>query len=64
MDDTATLALMKSFYRHLAGGEDRGSALALAKRDLLAQYGKDAVPYYWGAFAILGEAAMPLSLKN
>ena len=64
VDDTATLALMKSFYRHLAGGEDRGSALALAKRDLLAQYGKDAVPYYWGAFAILGEAAMPLSLTN
>jgi CHAT domain-containing protein len=64
VDDTATLALMKSFYRHLALGADRGSALTLAKRDLLAQRGKDAVPYYWGAFGILGEAAMPLSLGN
>ncbi len=64
VDDTATLTLMKSFYRHLASGEDRGSALALAKRDLLAQHGKDAVPYYWGAFGIVGEAAMPLSPKN
>ncbi len=64
VDDTATLALMKSFYRRLAAGEDRGSALALAKRDLLARHGKDAVPYYWGAFGIVGEAAIPLSPKN
>jgi CHAT domain-containing protein/tetratricopeptide (TPR) repeat protein len=64
VDDTATLSLMKSFYRHLGSGEDRGAALALAKRDLLARHGKDAVPYYWGAFGIVGEAAMPLSPKN
>jgi CHAT domain-containing protein/tetratricopeptide (TPR) repeat protein len=64
VDDTATLALMKSFYRHLGSGENRGSALALAKRDLLARHGEDAVPYYWGAFGIVGEAAMPLSPKN
>jgi CHAT domain-containing protein len=63
-DDTATLAVMKEFYGQLAAGKDRGSALAGAKRGLISRFGKDAVPFYWGAFTMVGEAAMPVSLKN
>jgi CHAT domain-containing protein len=38
-DDTYTLALMKQFYRHLALGQDKDSALRRAQIDLLAYLG-------------------------
>jgi len=61
-DDTFTSDLMKRFYTHLAQGEDKATALRDAKRDLLAKYGTQVSPYYWGAFVLIGDggSAIPL----
>ncbi|MGB7025501.1 MAG: CHAT domain-containing protein, partial [Candidatus Acidiferrales bacterium] len=61
-DDTFTSALMKNFYAHLAQGEDKATALRDAKRDLLAKYGSQVSPYYWGAFVLIGDGGSPLPL--
>jgi CHAT domain-containing protein len=61
-DDIATTTLMKRFYSYLEKGEDKGSALRLAKLDLIRQYKEDAVPYYWAGFTIHGEATTTVSL--
>ena len=65
-DDTYTLALMKHFYRHLADGQDKGSALRQAKIDLLGEFAEHAIPFYWAGFIMVGEgsgAIRPLERK-
>jgi CHAT domain-containing protein len=47
---------MKHFYGHIARGEDKVSALANAKRDMMDRY-KDISPYYWAPFVLVGEGA-------
>ena len=59
-DDTFTSALMKRFYTHLAQGEDKATALRDAKLDLLAKYGAQVSPYYWGAFVLIGDGGAPI----
>ncbi len=54
VDDMQSLLLMKAFYGHLARGDTAASALAFAKRDLIAQLGKDASPSSWAGFVLLG----------
>ena len=61
-DDTYTLELMKRFYIHIAEGQDKAMALRGAKLDLLAKYGKDVSPYYWGAFVLGGDGGSPIRL--
>ena len=61
-DDTYTHALMNRFYTHIAEGADQASALREAKVDLLAKYGKEVPPYYWGAFILIGDGGSPIPL--
>ncbi len=62
-DDTYTLALMERFYTHIAEGQDKATALRQAKLDLLAKYGKQVPPYYWGAFVLVGDGGSPIPLR-
>jgi CHAT domain-containing protein/tetratricopeptide (TPR) repeat protein len=61
-DDTYTLALMESFYTHVAQGQDSTAALRQAKLDLLEQHGRQVPPYYWAAFVLVGDGATPIQL--
>src|SRR5438477_975275 len=61
-DDTYTLDLMKRFYTHIAEGQDKAAALRHAKIDLLAKYGRQVPPYYWGAFILVGDGGSPIRL--
>src|SRR6266436_2883928 len=62
-DDTYTLDLMERFYTHIAEGQDKASALRQAKLDLLAKYGRQVPPYYWGAFVLVGDGGSPIPLR-
>ncbi len=62
-DDTYTLALMERFYTHIAEGQDKATALRQAKLDLLAKYGRQVPPYYWGAFVLVGDGGSPIPLR-
>jgi len=59
-DDTFTAALVKQFYKNLADGMDKGSALRKAKLDLMKKFGDQAMPFYWAGFVLDGESASPL----
>ena len=61
-DDTYTLALMERFYTHLEEGQDKAAALRQAKLDVLAKYGRQVPPYYWGAFVLVGDGGSPIPL--
>lgn len=56
-DDTYMLALMKHFYRHVADGQDKGSAVRQAKIDLLVEFGEQALLFYWASFTMVGEGS-------
>jgi len=58
VNDNATKELMKSFYHHwLDEGMNKHDALWQAKLDLRnnASHPEWALPYYWGAFVLIGE---------
>ena len=55
-EDAFTTALMRRFYAHLKRGEDKATALTLAKRDLIAMYESNAKPFYWAGFRLVGDA--------
>lgn len=61
-DDTYTLDLMERFYTHIAEGQDKAAALRQAKLDLLAKFGRQVPPYYWGAFVLTGDGGSPIRL--
>ena len=60
VDDSATKALMKDFYRHLGEGRDKSTALRLAKLDYLQRQG-DLSPGFWAAFTLVGDGSAPIS---
>jgi CHAT domain-containing protein len=60
VDDSATEALMKDFYRHLASGEDKAFALRQAKLDYLERLG-DRPPIFWAAFTLVGDGSSPIA---
>lgn len=60
-NDDFTHSLMKAFYTHLAAGQDEGSALRQAKLDMIQSFGKNATPYLWGGFIVVGDAAVKLA---
>jgi CHAT domain-containing protein len=59
VDDSATQALMKDFYTHLADGQDKASALRQAKLDYLQRLG-DRPPVFWAAFTLVGDGSAPI----
>ena len=62
VEDQSTSSLMKQFYRHLAQHEDKATALAHAKLDLLQRFG-DLPPYYWAGFTLWGEGSSAVSFE-
>lgn len=63
VEDEFTTLLMEAFYRHLGKHEDKATALALAKRELLQQNPK--LPaYFWAGFTIVGEAGLPIPIRQ
>ena len=63
-DDTYTRNLMERFYTRIAEGDDKAAALRQAKLDLLAKFGRQVPPYYWGAFVLVGDGGSPISLRT
>jgi CHAT domain-containing protein len=61
-DDMYTSDLMERFYTHIAEGQDKAAALRQAKLDLLAKFGRQVPPYYWGAFVLTGDGGSPIQL--
>jgi CHAT domain-containing protein/tetratricopeptide (TPR) repeat protein len=64
IDDTRALYLMKRFYAHLAEKDTVAHAMTAAKRDMLRNYGTQAVPYYWASFKLEGPGDHPISLNT
>jgi CHAT domain-containing protein len=54
VDDNSSVFLMKRFYTHLAEDNRPLLALTLAKRDLLANFGAAALPYFWAGYRFEG----------
>lgn len=54
VDDRSTTEIMGSFYRHLAEGKGKASALAAAKHDFREAH-PDAPPSLWAGFVLLGD---------
>lgn len=54
VNDESTLALMTGFYQQLSGG-DTAAALASAQREFIRRGGREAHPYFWGAFVLVGQ---------
>ncbi len=56
IDDSASLSLMKRFYRHFPEHHSAAKALRTAKREMIAELGRDAIPHYWAGFTFEGVA--------
>jgi CHAT domain-containing protein len=54
---------MERFYRHIAEGEDKGSALRHAQMDLLAEFGDQALPFYWAGFIMVGDGSAKIPIN-
>jgi CHAT domain-containing protein/tetratricopeptide (TPR) repeat protein len=52
VDDVSTAHLMAAFYRRLAAGQTKVSALQEAQREVREQYPH---PFHWAGFALIGE---------
>ena len=61
--DVYTLNLMEHFYRYIADGEDKGSALRHAQLDLIKQFADQAMPFYWAGFIMVGEGSTSISIS-
>ena len=59
-DDEFTLALMREFYRRLATGANKATALRDAKLELIKKFGSQAPPLLWAGFIIVGEGSNSL----
>jgi CHAT domain-containing protein len=56
-DDTFSAALMREFYRELAGGTDIGESLRRAKLRMIESFGPEALPRLWSGVLVYGDAA-------
>jgi CHAT domain-containing protein len=63
-DDPSTRTLMERFYRHIAAGEGKGSALRHAQMDLLAEFGDQALPFYWAGFIMVGDGSGKIPVRR
>jgi CHAT domain-containing protein len=60
-DDTFSAALMREFYRELAGGADIGESLRRAKLRLIESFGPQAVPRLWSGVLAYGDTSATLT---
>lgn len=63
-DDTFSLVLMKEFYRQLAIGTDKATALQRAKLSVIKQFGSQATPKLWSGFLLHGDGAGTVTVKH
>jgi CHAT domain-containing protein len=63
VNDERTATFMEAFYRHLADGQSKASALRAAKLDLLRD-GSTSAPRYWAPFILIGEADAPVTISG
>jgi CHAT domain-containing protein len=56
-DDTFSAALMREFYRELAGGVDIGESLRRAKLRMIESFGPEALPKLWSGVLAYGDAS-------
>jgi CHAT domain-containing protein len=63
-EDPSTRTLMQRFYRHIADGEDKGSALRRAQMDLIAEFGDQALPFYWVGFIMVGDGSGRIGVSS
>jgi len=56
-NDPSTRTLMERFYRYIANGEDKGSALRHSQMDLIAEFGERALRFYWAGFILVGDGS-------
>jgi CHAT domain-containing protein len=56
-DDSFSAALMREFYRELAGGTDIGESLRRAKLRMIETFGPEAGPRLWSGVLAYGDAS-------
>jgi len=56
-DDTFSAALMREFYRELAGGADIGESLRRAKLRMIESFGPEAIPRLWSGVLAYGDTS-------
>ena len=61
--DVYTLNLMEHFYRYIADGEEKSSALRHAQLDLIKQFADQALPFYWAGFIMVGDGSTNIRLS-
>ena len=61
--DVYTRNLMQRFYRYIATGEDKGSALRHAQMDLIREFADQATPFYWAGFIMVGDGSRNIRLS-
>ena len=59
-DDEFTLTLMREFYRRLAAGTNKATALRDAKLEVIKRFGSQAPPLLWAGFIIVGDGSNSL----
>lgn len=65
VDDKSTNELMQLFYENLADGMPKNKALRQAKLTFLeTANGRNANPYYWGGFVLIGDESPVISDDN
>jgi CHAT domain-containing protein len=52
VDDEQTATLMQAMYKQLKDSKPAAEALALARRQLIAQ---EQAPFYWAPFILIGK---------
>lgn len=63
-DDEFTLVLMREFYRRLAAGATKATALRDTKLELIRRFGAQAPPHLWAGFVIVGEGSNSLTQRG
>ena len=63
-NDAFTRTLMERFYRYIADGEDKGSALRHAQIDLVREFADQAVPFYWAGFIMVGDGSGKMQVRQ
>ena len=61
--DVYTRNLMVHFYRYIADGEEKSSALRHAQLDLIEQFADQALPFYWEGFIMIGDGSRSIRLS-
>jgi CHAT domain-containing protein len=55
---------MERFYRYIADGEDKSSALRHAQMHLIAEFGDRALPFYWVGFIMVGDSSAKIPVRQ